>query len=115
MVRVGDIISSALEFKEIKQKQIAQDLNIQYSTFNNYVSNTREPDFETMIKIFTYLEIDLNEVFKHNIDMEHYKISKDEAYLLKLYRSIPANQKKNAIAVNENLSHFFIGNNTKES
>lgn len=107
MIRVGDIIASALEFKDIKQKHIAQELNIQYSTFNNYVSNTRQPDFETMIKIFTYLEIDLNVIFHHTPDNQPYNLCKEEVHLLKLYRSLPKDTQKKIIAVNENIANLF--------
>lgn len=111
-IKLGDIIASGLEFKGIKQKQMAKDLGIQYSTFNNYVCNTREPDFETMIRIFRYLDIDLNAVFQLTPNDNNYSITKDEARLLKIYRSVPPNMKKRMIAINDNIAN--IANMTKD-
>lgn len=106
-INIGNLISSAIEFKEISQKQAAIDLGIPYTTFNNYVNGTREPDFNTLVKIFRYLELDLNKTFHLIINDRDYSISKSEAALLKLYRSVDRDHQKHLLAVNENIVHML--------
>lgn len=83
---IGEIISNALEFKGISQKEAAILLEIPYSTFNNYVRNQREPDFNTLIKIFSFLEIDMNRTFGLKPSND-YQLNSDEIKMIKLYRS----------------------------
>lgn len=98
---IGEIISSALEFKGISQKEAAKSLEISYSTFNNYVRNQREPDFHTLIKIFHFLEIDMNRTFGLE-PSDEYKLTSDEAKIIKLYRSYSTSEKGNLLMFIEN-------------
>lgn len=83
---IGKLISSALEFKGISQKEAAKMMNIPYSTFNNYVRNKREPDFRTLLTIFRFLEIDMNRSFSITPSQE-YTLSASEAKMIRLYRN----------------------------
>lgn len=98
---IGEIISSALEFKGISQKEAAVLLEIPYSTFNNYVRNQREPDFNTLIKIFHFLEIDMNRTFGLE-PSEEYNLNSDEAKIIKLYRSYSTNEQGSLLMFIEN-------------
>lgn len=107
---IGEIISSALEFKGISQKEAAILLEIPYSTFNNYVRNQREPDFNTLIKIFHFLEIDMNRTFELE-PSDEYNLSIDEAKIINLYRSYSTNEKRSLLTFIENFIAMLNGNN----
>lgn len=98
---IGDIISSALEFKGISQSEAALQLGIPYSTFNNYVRNQREPDFNTLVKIFNFLEVDMNRTFGLNPSNDYY-LSSEEAKIIRLYRSYPSKDKEKLLNFIEN-------------
>lgn len=52
----GERILILLDERDISQKQLAEDLGITYTTFNGYVNNKRECDFDTLKRIAVYLK-----------------------------------------------------------
>lgn len=46
--------------KKIKQNQMANELKINKTTFNNYVNENTQPDIETLVDIANYLDVSLD-------------------------------------------------------
>ena len=59
---IEDKIKKARIAKGIKQKDMAQMLNIPYSTYSNYENGNRVPDLETVERIAKVLEMDSREL-----------------------------------------------------
>ena len=55
MKKLGDVIQSALEMRNLTQKQAADDLNITPQTFNSYVKNHRYPVMAVLRSIWTWI------------------------------------------------------------
>ena len=51
-----------LEDRGISQKQFAKDLNMAPSTIGNYIQNTREPDFKTLVEISNYFNVSVDDL-----------------------------------------------------
>ena len=51
---LGDTILSAIELKNMTQKQVAAALHISATTLNGYIKNHRIPDPETLGAIASY-------------------------------------------------------------
>lgn len=101
-IKIGDLIASQIEIKDLRQIDVASALDISYSTFNNYVCNTRLPDIETTIKICQYLEIDLIKVFDIHPSNDT-TLNKNEAKLIRLFRSVDKNFQDKLLEVVQNL------------
>ncbi len=101
-IKIGDIISSQIEIKDLKQKDVALALNISYSTFNNYVCNVRLPDIETTLKICKYLDIDLCKTYNINPTTE-LLLNKQEAKLIRLFRTVDSKFQSKLMEVIQNL------------
>ena len=41
-------------------KQVAEELNLPFSTYNNYLIGTREPNIETLIKLSKYFNVSID-------------------------------------------------------
>ncbi len=101
-IKIGDLIANQIEVKGLKQKDVADALNISYSTFNNYVCNKRLPDIETTIKICHYLHIDLNRVYNTK-PTDDLLLNKKEAKLIHLFRSVDDDFQLRLLALIHNL------------
>lgn len=61
-----NILESALQNKNMKQKELADILGVHPSNISQYVRGKTEPDFNTLMKICQILDIDLTELFHIN-------------------------------------------------
>ncbi len=50
-MHLGDNLRTMLEHYNISQKEFAKTLSITPSALGNYVQNTQEPDYNTLIRI----------------------------------------------------------------
>jgi len=57
--------------KSIKQKKIAQDLNIPQNTFSQYENGHREPDNRTLVKIAEYLHVRVDDLLKTPVNIDN--------------------------------------------
>lgn len=48
------------ESKGLSKKQVAEDLNLPYTTYRNYENNVCEPNSEVLVKIAEYFEISID-------------------------------------------------------
>lgn len=60
MSTLGDRISLLLEEKGLQQKEAAAMLHIKIPTFNGYVNNIREPNFETLIRLADFFGVSID-------------------------------------------------------
>lgn len=56
----GEKLSELLEEQRISQKQFAKTLNIAPTTLNGYIKDKRQPDFETIKKISSALNVSVD-------------------------------------------------------
>ena len=94
MKKLGDVIQSALEMRNLTIKQAADDLNITPQTFNSYVKNHRYPDMAVLRSIAVYLDLDMNAILGLHPDEDEQMIAnRREAVLIKNFRVLDERQK----------------------
>lgn len=78
------------------QQEIADNINVARSTYACYESGTREPDFQTIIKLADYYDISLDELFGriHSKRTPQISLTDDELDLIKKYRALDERGKK---------------------
>ncbi|MEG0576804.1 MAG: helix-turn-helix transcriptional regulator [Bacilli bacterium] len=67
MIQIGKTIEAKLQEKNLKQKVVAESLNINPRTFSTYVNDTYFPPLDKLADICKKLDIDLN----HILELEH--------------------------------------------
>lgn len=89
-MKFGEILRELLEDNDITQKQLAQDLNLAPTTIGNYIRCFREPDFAILKLFATYFNVTTDYLldFQAGPTKDH-----GEDALLRLYRSLPQEQK----------------------
>lgn len=72
------------------QQEIADNINVARSTYACYESGTREPDFQTIVKLADYYDISLDELFGriHSKRTPQISLTDDELDLIKKYRAL---------------------------
>lgn len=90
-MRFNTILESALQNKDMQQKDLAEYLGVRASNISQYVTGKTEPDFETMMTICQFLEIDLTAIFRiqHKNPNATIILDKNEKMLIDTYRSFP--------------------------
>ena len=63
-MRFSTILESALQNKDRQQKELAEHLEVHASNISQYATGRTEPDFETMMKICQFLNIDLTAIYQ---------------------------------------------------
>lgn len=58
-IQIGSTIKKIRKDRHISQKEMAEKLEIPYSTYSNYENNNREPKIETIEKIAKILDVPL--------------------------------------------------------
>lgn len=61
-IQIGNRIKGIRTKKGLKQRQVATDLNIPYSTYSNYENNNREPSYEVLQQIAKYFDVSIAEL-----------------------------------------------------
>ncbi|MCM1188122.1 MAG: helix-turn-helix domain-containing protein [bacterium] len=93
-MKLGDILKELLDLHDMTQKQLAEELALSPSALGNYVQGTREPDYNTLIKIADFFQVStdylLNHSAKTNASLK--EISHREELLLHIYRSLTEDQ-----------------------
>lgn len=88
-------IKRLLEIKHWSIYRLAHCSNIPYSSLNNIFLRNTEPTLPTLRKICSGLGITLSEFFQDDIPASCYETkSKEEEDLLKLYQSLPREDKE---------------------
>ena len=103
----GEHLRALIEERDMTQKELAIQLNIAPSTIGSYVQNTREPDFATLKLFADYFKVSTDYLLDHFTEKTS---DHQEAELLRIFRSLPDNQK--AICIEQ--CRVFIRMNYQE-
>lgn len=90
-MKLGEIIKELLEQNNITQKQLADALHISPSTLGNYIQNTREPDYKTLIQIADHFHVTVDFLLDHSSSCG---LSHSEELLLNTFRLLSADQQE---------------------
>lgn len=60
MVPFTEHLKEARKRKKLKQREMAEHLQIGMRTYQNYEGGQRRPDYETLVAIADYLEVSLD-------------------------------------------------------
>lgn len=90
-MKLGDILRELLEKHNMSQKEFAQILNITPAALGNYIHNTREPDYKTLLRIAEYFDVSTDFLLNHH---SMTALSHDEEVLLHIFRSLTPEQKE---------------------
>lgn len=91
-MNLGETLRNLIEQQGITQKELAMKLAITPSALGNYVQNTREPDFHTLVKIADYFQVSTDCLLGYNTPGQ--KLSHTEEILLRIFRSLTDDQKE---------------------
>ncbi len=108
-MKFGDVLRELLEQHSLSQKGLAKSLNIAPTTLGNYIHNTREPDFKTLLRIAEYFEVTTDYLLHHTV---HSALSHEEELLLHIFRALSPEQKEFYL---EQGKIFIRQNNKKNS
>ena len=64
MLKIGGILQARMVQKDMKQKELANLLNVDQRTISSYCKNISFPNLETLSAICEILELDLNELLQ---------------------------------------------------
>lgn len=91
-MNLGETLRNLIEQQGITQKELAIKLSITPSALGNYVQNTREPDYNTLVKIADYFQVSTDCLLGYNTLGQ--KLSHEEEILLHIFRSLTEDQKE---------------------
>ena len=77
------------EDHDMTQKQLAEVLDLSPSALGNYIQGTREPDYDTLIRIADYFHVTTDFLLRND---HNTKLSQDEEMLLHIFRSLTGEQ-----------------------
>lgn len=66
LINIGEKIKKAMKNQKITQKELGKRIEVTENTIQNYVSNRREPNIETIYKIANALNISIEQLIIDN-------------------------------------------------
>lgn len=90
-MNLGEVLRKLLEQHNISQKELANELMITPSALGNYIQNTREPDYNTLIKIADYFHVTTDFLLGRSTDD---KLTFEETLLINTFRSLTESQQE---------------------
>jgi transcriptional regulator with XRE-family HTH domain len=90
-MKFGDILRELLEQHGMTQKEFARILGITPAALGNYIHNTREPDFSTLLQISDYFHVSTDFLLNHSVREE---FTHDEEMLLNTFRMLTPDQRE---------------------
>lgn len=91
MVGLGENIKKLLNMHDLTQKEFAKILGISSSALGNYIQNTREPDYLTLIRIADYFHVTVDFLLNCSNRAE---LSHDEQRLIHIFRCLSNEQQE---------------------
>ncbi len=88
-MKLGTTLKELLSIHEMTQKQLAEVLDLSPSALGNYIQGTREPDYDTLIRIADYFHVTTDFLIRND---HNTKLSQDEEMLLHIFRSLTGEQ-----------------------
>ena len=86
-----DKLKQLIDDHNITRKELAEQLNIAYSTIGNYINAGREPDIDMLIKIADCFSISIDELVGHDTA---WSLTDEETRLLHLFRHLTDENQK---------------------
>ncbi len=67
----GDKLKLLMKDNNLTHKKLAEELNLGASTISSYVTNARQPNFEILMQIAKYFNVDANYLLGSNVEPVH--------------------------------------------
>ena len=95
-MRLGDILKELLDLHGMTQRQLAEALALSSSALGNYVQGTREPDYNTLIRIADFFQVTTDYLLDHPAKTKAplAEASHREELLLHIFRSLTEEQQE---------------------
>lgn len=106
-MKFGYVLKELLSMHDLTQKQLAAALNLSPSALGNYIQDSREPDYETLIQIADYFQVTTDFLLNHPGELP---ISQKEKKLLYTFRCLTEDQQEFYIEQGQ----IFIRQNKKK-
>lgn len=101
---LGDMIRSAIDMRDMTQKEAAGALNISPQALSSYIRNTRSPDIETLCRIMRYFNMDANDTLQLQLKAKtKVFIDHKEEIIIRNYRKLDDNHREFVLFVMEHL------------
>lgn len=111
----GDNLVALRESRNISRKELAEKLDIPYTTLRNYENNQREPGHGLLIKIATLFSVSVDELIGHTLAHKKAPAKKDEAdEIAERYRSLDEHG-QGAVKAILNFEHAAVVAEKKQS
>lgn len=107
-MKFGKLLKELLSIHNLTQKQLAAALDLSPSALGNYIQGSREPDFETLIRIADYFQVTTDFLLGHSIEPP---VSQEEKLLLHIFRRLTNDQQEFYLEQGQ----IFIRQNKKNS
>ncbi|MBQ8824580.1 MAG: helix-turn-helix transcriptional regulator [Ruminococcus sp.] len=75
-------------------KKMASELNLAYTTYNNYEKNTREPDSDTLKKIACYFDVSIDYLLGNQQNINAEKIPIEFQVMYNKFKALDSHGKK---------------------
>lgn len=111
-MRLGDILKELLDLHGMTQRQLAEALALSSSALGNYVQGTREPDYNTLIRIADFFQVTTDYLLDHPAKTKAplAEASHREELLLHIFRSLTEEQQDFYLEQ----GHIFLRQNRKK-
>lgn len=107
-MNIGAQLRNLLEEDGIRQKKLAEALNISTTTLNGYIQNRRQPDAKTVIRLASYFHTTTDYIYGLTTLREPMAspYSAEERHLVNIYRGIPEDQRPLYIETGRAFSNY---------
>ena len=98
-ILLGDRLRGLREDRDLKQKELAQELNCSQKMISNYECNQREPDLCMLRILCDFFNVTADYILgrSESPSGEAVRFGSDEEKLLKFYRRLPEEFKKDVL------------------
>lgn len=93
MKNIGDIIQNNLEMKNMTQTELGEKLGLSQKAISKYVTGKSQPSLDTLERICSVLDVNINTFFQLNQNHSTQPQNKDELEVLEYYQSLNVKNK----------------------
>lgn len=83
-----DTLKRLRELAGLNRKQLAEKLEIPYTTYYNYESGTREPNSDILIRLSKFFDVSIDYLLKNDEVENNDNLREEESLLIKKYRAL---------------------------
>ena len=93
--------------QNLKQREVAEALFIPLRTYQNYERGVNCPDIDMLVPLANFFRVSIDELVGHESPLgpDAYSLSSDEQALVRFYRSMTDDQKRDLVAYLKQLNH----------